>query len=120
MNTITTHKGGRELTLKPYVTIQPTVTTATTNQFTNITAQVTPYNLLDGGAIVIKTTVDPENNLPSGGQSLMHRMQAGNTIPLFAIQATSTGTINYQTIAVLEQTGEIINTYNGTVQVTTT
>ena len=48
----------------------------------------------------------------------MIQLSSEQTIPLLNINAPSTGTINYTTIAILKQTGEIINTYNGTVQVT--
>ena len=81
-DTYTYTLGGGELTLNPYVTIQPTVTTIKRNTSGAIMATITPYNLSDGETILIKTIIDPENNTPVTGGSNMIQLSSEQTIPL--------------------------------------
>jgi len=123
LNTPTTHKGG-ELTLKPYVEFTNITGSLRVESMGGVNSNLIVYNNTDEEWIDIETITDTEIRGQMGDyytRQIISGITAtpDRSISILAGIGVQEGTIHYTTKAILRSTGEIIGTYNGTVQVTT-
>ena len=117
--------GGGELTLKPYVEFTNITGNLRVGSMGSVTSNLIVYNNTDEELIDIETITDTEI-IGQTGDYFTRQITPGikttssRSIPLLAGIGVQEGTIHYTTRAILRSTGEVLNTINGTVQVTTT
>ena len=124
MNTPTTQLGGGELTLKPYVEFTNITGNLQVGSMSSVTSNLIVYNNTNEEQIYIETITDTEIKGQTGDYFTRQISLGITTTPsrsmlLLAGIGVQEGTIHYTVRARLESTGEVLSTYNGTVQVTT-